>query len=347
MGILIRKPGVLTTIQDYGRYGFQAEGVSPAGVMDRRSAAKANLLVDNPEQEAVLEMMLGGLEVLFETDNVVAVCGAQIPVSLDGKLQKMGTALTVHAGQVLSFGYVQSGLFVYLAFSGGLLIKNVMGSSSTHLKSGVGGVEGRKLQSGDRLQFRAPVVSVKNQRGRYIEPENWKKAGETAEIRVLPGPQEDCFSEDGKRILYQNRYRITPQSDRMGYRLEVAENPENAADKVTYSGKETGITDGIVFGSVQIPPSGMPIVMMADRQTTGGYPKIATVISEDLPLLAQCAPGTMIRFVPVTVEEAQNLMRERKKELLHIARKFQTEQYEQERVYRISVNGTWYDVTIT
>lgn len=346
MGILIRKPGASTTVQDFGRYGHQAEGVSPAGVMDRRSAAKANLLVDNPEEEAVLEVMLGGLEILFETDNVAAVCGAEIPVLLDGMPMQREKAVTIRAGQVLSIGYAVKGVYLYVAFAGGLQLRAVMESRSTHVQSGVGGMEGRRLKQGDRIGFRKPVAGIANQAGHVLSAENWPAPGQTVVIRAIPGPQEEHFSEEGKQRFWQKEYLVSSQSNRMGYRLDCAEESEETCGEDLYSEKQTGITDGVVFGAVQIPPSGLPIVMMADRQTTGGYPKIAVVISDDLPLLAQCAPGVGIRFSPVSVESAQQLLQERKKELLHIAGSFRAERCRQEQNFRIHVNGRSYDVTV-
>lgn len=355
MGIVIRKPGALMTVQDLGRTGYQGMGVSPAGVMDQRSAAAANLLVGNPENEAVLELALGGAELLFEKEKTVAFCGAQVPVFLNGKQMEAGRAFLVPAGGVLSAGYAGRGVYVYLAFAGGLDIPLVMGSRSTHMKTGEGGLDGRKLQAGDRIGFREPdahaaerqpanmppkataaeQAAVKNTPPTYIPQESFPRAGETVTIHLIPGPQEDAFTEAGKAALFQNVYEVSPQSDRMGYRLQ--------GEPLEAAGQGNSITDGVVFGSVQIPPSGMPIVMMADRQTTGGYPKIATVITDDLPLLAQCPPGTKIRFAQITVEEAQRRLRERAQACSQICIPLESEN---EKQYVIRVNNREYLVQV-
>lgn len=337
MGIEIQSPGALTTVQDLGRLGYQACGVSPAGALDRRSAVLANILVGNEPGEGLLEMTLGGVSMVFREDNTVAVCGAPMPMTLDGVPTEPYRAFTVRAGQVLSFQYAPRGMRTYIAFAGGLDIPPVMGSRSTHISSGVGGFEGRKLRRGDTIGFRSPCLCLPRQQLRRVPPEHFPKAGETVEIRLLTGPQEDYFTPAGQAALFQNPYEISVHSDRMGYRL--------AGEPIEHKAMGEVITDGVVFGSVQVPPSGQPIIMMADRQTTGGYAKIATVITEDLPLLAQCPPGTLLRFSGVTVEQAQKLCVERRKTMNSLIR--QMRQGQDSRCYRVCVNGIDYLVEIS
>lgn len=336
MGIQILTPGVFTTVQDLGRLGYQAYGVSPAGALDRRSAALANVLVGNPENEGLLEITLGGTAMLLDQDNVVAVCGAPIPFSLDGTPQAPYRAISIRAGQKLCFQYTVRGVRAYLAFAGGLDIPLVMGSRSTHVKSGVGGFRGRQLKAGDRIDFRRPCASLRGQELRRAAPEQFPMAGEHTEIRLLPGPQDDYFTAAGLDTLFHSDYQISADSDRMGYRLR--------GSCIERSITADCITDGVVFGSVQVPPSGQPIVMMADRQTTGGYPKIATVITEDLPVLAQCPPGTFIRFVPTTVERAQQLCLERREQLRQLRQRLDCSTGAS--TYKVQVNGKTYFVAV-
>lgn len=336
MGIRIQNPGVLTTVQDLGRLGYQAYGVSPAGALDCRSASLANILVGNEENEGTLEITLGGASMIFDQDNVIAVCGAPAPITVDGISAELGQAFTVHAGQTLSFQYAFRGMRTYIAFAGGLAIPMVMGSQSTHVKSGVGGFEGRMLRKGDVIGFRSPIPRLPRQEQRHTMLQSWPKAGETADIRILLGPQEDSFTLAGLKTFLQNTYEISVHSDRMGYRL--------LGEPIEQKNTGEGITDGVVFGSIQVPPSGLPIIMMADRQTTGGYSKIATVITEDLPLLAQCPPGTRLRFIQTTVEAAQRLCVERREKLNTLVSQFKGTRPGQS--YRVWVNGKPYQVEI-
>lgn len=335
MGILIESPGVLTTVQDLGRMGYQAYGVSPSGAMDRQSARLANILVGNRENEGVLEMTLGGARITFQQKNVIAVCGAPAPAALDGQPVQLYKALSVEVGQTLTFQYASQGMRTYIAFAGGLDIPLVMGSRSTHMKSGVGGFHGRKLQRGDYIGFRSPRASLPGQRLRQIEAGRFPRSEETVVIRLLLGPQEDAFTELGLRTLFESLYEISRNSDRMGYRL--------IGQPIEQKDGSDIITDGIALGSVQVPASGLPIIMMADRQTTGGYAKIATVITQDISLLAQCPPGVKLRFVKCDVETAQALCVANRRKTEDLVRRFQ---YMSGSSYWVQVNGKTYHVTL-
>ena len=297
MGIQFANGGFLTTVQDMGRIGFQEAGMSVSGVMDQRSAALANILVGNDENEAVIEVTLMGPMISFTEDNIIAVTGGNLGPKLNGKDLPMYQAVLAHNGDSLSFTGMVSGSRAYIAFAGGLDIPLVMGSKSTNLKSKVGGYQGRKLGSGDEIGFSAPKTVLPNMRQRTLVPEEFVSGEQT--IRVVMGPQDDCFTDKGIRTFLSASYAFTNESDRMGCRLE--------GEVIEHKNGGDIITDGIAFGAIQVPSHGQPIIMMADHQTTGGYTKIAAVISVDLPKIAQSRPGYKVKFERVSIEEAQRL----------------------------------------
>ena len=298
MGIVVNNPGALTTVQDLGRIGYQQFGVSVSGVMDPRATSLANCLVDNPEDEAVLECTLMGPELQFETGNVIAITGGDLQPMIDGQPVANYRAYYVKEGQVLRFAGPKTGLRAYIAFAGGLDIPAVMGSRSTHMKAKIGGYQGRKLEKGDAIGFRSPKETLPHMASHMMSPEFKPRTEYT--LRVVMGPQDDMFTEDGIRTFLSEQYVLTPEFDRMGCRLEGP----------LIAHKDTGdiISDGIAFGAIQVPSSGKPIIMAADRQTTGGYTKIATVISADFRILAQLKAGDHVRFERVGIEEAQKAL---------------------------------------
>ena len=297
MGIKFASGGFLTTVQDMGRTGYQESGMSVSGVMDQRSAAIANILVGNDENEAVLEVTLMGPMMEFTEDNIIAVTGGNLVPKVNGKDLPMYQAVLVHKGDSMNFAGMTSGSRVYIAVAGGLDIPVQMGSKSTNLKLKVGGYQGRKIGSGDEIGFAAPKTTLPNMRKRKVTPEDFSQTEKT--IRVVMGPQDDCFTEKGVETFLSSTYAFTNESDRMGCRLE--------GEVIEHKNGGDIITDGIAFGAIQVPSHGQPIIMMADHQTTGGYTKIAGVISVDLPLVAQSRPGYKVHFQKVTVEEAQKL----------------------------------------
>ena len=311
MSMHIISPGMLTTVQDLGRRGYMASGFQQGGAMDQFAARAANILLDNSELDGVLEMTLLGVKAYFDEDNVIAITGAEFtPTVTDfetGEVTElpMNRAIRIKKGDVLDCGSARSGLRGYLAVAGGFDIAPVMGSMSTNLKCKVGGFEGRKLKSGDVLPLRYPQSDLYGMTSRVLEYE--KQKDDTVTVHVIPGPQDDYFSDKGKNIFYSETYSVTGDSDRMGIKLDGA--PVESVDGVDI------ISDGIVAGSVQIPSSGKPIIMMADRQTTGGYAKIATVISVDIPKLVQRKTDHKVKFQAVTVEEAQELLALEAKEM--------------------------------
>ena len=298
MSITVLNPGLLTTVQDQGRIGYQQFGVSVSGVMDPRSASLANILVGNDEKEAVLECTMMGPQLQFDKANCIAITGGDLMPTLDGKPIPNYTAVKVEAGQVLKFTMPKTGCRAFIAFAGGLDIPEVMGSRSTYMKAKIGGVEGRKLAKGDVIGFRAPKAELKNMNFRSMASEFVPRKEYT--VRVVLGPQDDYFTDAGIETFLTQVYSVTAEFDRMGCRLEGA--------VIQHMDGGDIICDGIAFGAIQVPSSGQPIIMLGDRQTTGGYTKIANVISADFRILAQLKQGDKVRFEKVSVKAAQDAL---------------------------------------
>ena len=286
MSIRIIRPGMLTTVQDEGRRGFQRVGVSVAGPMDWVSHRLANLLVSNRRSAATLEVTLIGPEIKFEDESVFAVTGAEFHLVLDGIEVPTYVARRARRGATLRFGDRRRGARAYVAVAGGFDVPPVLGSRSTHLVSRVGGVGGRALVAGDRIPV-GTTDKVASVAGRS-RPPVIGLPGRGARLRVMLGPEDDRFSEAALATLQTARYEITPQSNRMGYRL--------TGPRLSHREGAELLSDATPIGSVQVPASGEPILLMADCQTTGGYPKIATVITADLPVAGQLAPADWIEF---------------------------------------------------
>lgn len=325
--IRILKPGLLDTIQDLGRTGFQKYGVIVSGAMDPLACRLANVLVGNPESEATLEMTLSGPVIQFETDALISICGGDLNPSVNGEPVPMWRPVFIKKGAKLDFGYAKQGCRAYLAVAGGLDVKAVMGSKSTYLRAGLGGYLGRALQAGDKIPF-GPLFNVSEKLmnaltarndGRPFTASSWRVARDIypsmkrpAAIRAIKGPQFDWFDAKSQRGFYQKEFKVTSRSDRMGYRLEGR--PLNLKQQ------RDMISDAINFGSIQVPPDGRPIILMADRQTVGGYPKIGQIASVDLPVVAQTKPGERISFTEISPHEAQVLYIEREKLIEQVKR---------------------------
>lgn len=310
MSIRIGYPGLLTTVQDLGRAGYQRQGVIVSGAMDRFALRMANLLAGNAEGEAALEATLTGPALHFSQDALISVCGGDLAPEVDGRPLPMWRPVWVQAGRTVRFGGCRSGARAYIAVAGGFAVPPVMGSYSTYLRAGLGGCEGRALREGDVLPVGAPsglsVHYMEHLRrsagpGPFAAP-SWF-AGPLPDysgnppIRFVPGREYAAFTRESRERFAGRSYRLTPQSDRMGYRLE--------GPPLSLQERLEPISSAVAFGTVQVPEGGQPIVLMADRQTIGGYPVIAQVITADLPLLAQLRPGQRVRFAPVTVEQAE------------------------------------------
>lgn len=311
MGFRVLKPGLLTTVQDLGRNGYQSQGFSVGGAMDARSLRLANLLLDNPEREAALEMTLLGPELEFTAPTFVSVTGGDFSPALNGKPAPMYAALRIRKGDVLSFGGARTGTRGYIAFAGGLDVPVVMGSRSTNLKSRVGGFHGRKLAAGDLVEERACRTHLPFLRARRLPPPDFEQ--DDGVLRVIMGPQDGLFTREGIETFLHSEYTVTAESDRMGCRLD--------GPAVAAAGATDILSDGTVFGAVQVPASGKPIVLLADRQTAGGYAKIAAVITADLPRLVQKRMDQKIRFSEITVEQAQELLLQEARELDRLRRR--------------------------
>lgn len=296
MKMTVIAPGLLTTVQDEGRFGHQASGFSVSGCMDARAMHDANALVNNDPAEAVLEMQYLGGSFRFEGDTYFALTGAEMNAQLNGAPVKRYRAVKAKPGDVLECGSAVSGRFACLAVAGGFDIEPVLGSKSTNLKCKIGGFQGRALKAGDELPLRRETDWLWNG---YLKDEPVPDYAQSIILRTTAGPQEDMFTAKGIAGFYGAEYAVSEQSDRMGFRLSGA-----AIESVR--GVDI-ISDGIVEGSVQVPSNGMPMILLADRQTTGGYAKIATVISADIPKLVQCMPGAKVRFEKVSVQEAVRL----------------------------------------
>ncbi len=281
------QPGALTTVQDKGRFGYQRFGMSPGGVMDRAAYREANWLLANPDGAAVLEMTIAGAKLEILSNGRCAICGADMGATLNGAPAPRSKTFDVAPGDVLQFGMVKNGLRTYLAVGGGFDVPLVMGSRSTNLKCAMGGYLGRALQAGDELA----ALPDSGGEVRELTPKMYQTS---IVLRYVAGPQQDMFPPEAYAAFNAAEYAVSPQSDRMGCRLDGGDLPVPGGTDI--------VSDGIAFGSIQVANSGQPIVLLADRQTTGGYAKIGTVVSDDLPLLAQALPGTKVKFMPVTVE---------------------------------------------
>lgn len=314
MSIYVIRPGLQAAIQDLGRHRFQKYGVVAGGAMDTGAARAANLLVGNRDHEAVLEITLAGTELLIKRDTVLAICGANMSVMAESERLPLWRPALVREGAVIKFGACLSGCRSYLAVAGGFDVPDVMGSKSTYLRGAIGGFQGRALKSGDVLTAQAPGMlseRIKHSLHRGLHDSfavpawhasHFAIADNLADpvIRALPGSHYDWFTEESKASLFSQTFQITVQSDRMGYRLEGAQK------LVTASAPEL-LSEAVANGTVQVPPDGNPIVLLADRQTTGGYPRIAQVASVDIPVFAQLKPGDRFRFEAVTQQEAEQL----------------------------------------
>jgi antagonist of KipI len=292
--VSVIKPGMLTTVQDMGRWGFQARGVPVAGPMDPVSHRLANALVGNGRDAALLEVTLLGPELEFDDERLVAVTGADFDLSLDGRPAPLRAPFTVSAGSRLRFGARRLGARAYLAVSGGIAVTPILGSRATHLVSVMGGVRGRALIAGDRLPL--GVRSRFSRAALPLPPARESRSDPNATLRVLPGPQLEYFQPDAIDVLQSAPYVVAQDSDRMGFRLD--------GPRLTHARPVDIISDATPLGVLQVPASGQPILLMADRQTTGGYPKIATVIAADMAVAGQLAPADTITFAVCTTAEA-------------------------------------------
>lgn len=308
MSLKVLDPGMFSTIQDKGRVGYLKEGVAPSGALDQESFRLANLLVRNDAEEAVIEMIGKGGSFQFEQPALVAVTGAAKEMYLNDKVICPYKSFQVKPQDILSIGIFKEGMCGYLAIHGGIQTESVMGSKSTHTKIGIGGFHGRMLQSKDRITYQAthflpsPKALHRKQRTSSLKRNI---------VRVLEGPHYNLFTPKEQQAFFHSDYTITPQSDRMGYRLK--------GKRMNHIKKAEMISEATVLGGIQIPSDGQPIVLLHDRQTTGGYPMIAVVCSVDLPKFVQIPFGQKVRFQKVSLSEAQQALKEKEERMRELA----------------------------
>jgi antagonist of KipI len=315
MNLRIIKAGVLDTVQDMGRFGWQHLGINPGGTMDKLSAQVANILVGNDSHEAVIELHFPASSFFFEQPALLALAGADFSATFNGDEVPHLHPILVSKYSILQFHNIVNGARAYLAVKGGLSIPKWLGSCSTHLKAGAGGYKGRSLQNDDEIGLGAapdlcPLIGKKE----YIVLP-WKadtawNGDDAEEILILPGNEFGRLTGSSKEKLNQHAYIITNQSDRMGYQLK--------GESLLMSTNEEVVSSGVNFGTVQLLPGGQLIVLMADHQTTGGYPRVAHVITADHSKLAQMKPGDAIRFKFTDLPTAENLLIKQHQHLLQL-----------------------------
>lgn len=333
--IKIISPGFLTTVQDKGRYGYQQFGVPVSGVMDEFSYRIGNILVGNNESEAVLEVTMLGPQIEFKSTEIISVTGGNLSPKINNKEVSMWRSIKVNKGDILSFGGIKSGCRSYIAFSGGIEVPIIMGSKSTYIKGKIGGYDGRNLKAGDLLNIgQSENIFIE----RIIPDKYIPIYNNELNVRVVLGPQKEYFTDKGIETFLSNQYTVTNECDRMGFRLHGVEIEHvNGADI---------ISDGISFGAIQIPGHGKPIIMMADRQTTGGYTKIGNVISVDIHKIAQAKPGDKIKFEEISVEEAQDILKKQEEKISSIKQECLSREIISSKKYLIYINGKGYNVKV-
>lgn len=303
MSLEIIEVNGLATVQDSGRSGWRKFGVPTSGPMDVFAFRAANALVSNPHDYAAIEIGLGDITLRALHDCVISVAGVGFGLSVYIWDFPQWSSYYVRAGWTIRLNKLDSGMWVYIAIAGGIQTPPTLGSSSTYLRGSFGGLDGRQLQAGDVLKSGTPSLPLNDLAARTLPEEARPLYRDNPTLDVILGPQENYFTEESIETFLSSEYNVSRTSDRMGYRLE--------GTSLIHRSKTELISEGMTMGAIQIPSSGQPIVMMADSPTTGGYPKIGTVASRDLPLLAQCMPGkSKIRFRKTTVTKAQKRYRE-------------------------------------
>lgn len=293
--LVLKAAGPLSTIQDAGRFGYQRYGVSTAGAADMLLHAVANSLVGNVPTEGAIEFTLSGDTLVAEGGPCRVAVAGDVPVFIDGVAKLPWMSHRVEEGQTVRVGMLRSGLRGYLAVAGGFALSPMLGSVSTHIRNRLGGLDGEKLGPGARLPLRADSVHA----GAELMLDPAELPERRPVLRVVLGPQDDYFTPAGLDTFLTSPYEITPEADRMGYRMQ--------GEVIEHSRGFNITSDGIPLGAIQVPGTGQPIIMLVDRQTTGGYPKIACVIAPDIGILAQLRPGEKLRFQAVDRAEAHRL----------------------------------------
>jgi len=317
--IEVVKPGLSTTVQDRGREGYYHVGVPPSGALDQFSLVAANLLVGNPAGAAALEAAYMGPELRFGEDAVVAVCGAEIEPRVNGDGQAPWTSFAVRAGDTLSFGHLRAGARMYIAVAGGIDVPETLGSRSTYALGGLGGLGGRALAAGDELTVGGSPDGARA--GRSVPDDLRPALSKALEVRVVMGLYDHLLTDDGRRTFVEETWTLTPTADRVGFRYKGAKLAMVEREQPFGAGSDpSNIVDApYPIGSIQVPGGVEPIVLHRDAVSGGGYAMIATVISADMDTVAQSAPGSKTRFVPVALDEALSARRERAERLSRLA----------------------------
>ncbi|KMP16547.1 KipI antagonist [Bacillus cereus] len=310
MDVEVLHAGMFTTVQDLGRSHYQQYGVPVGGAMDQSALRMINMLVGNEENEAALEMTIMGPKLLIKKTTLLAIGGADMEPLLNGECIPLWRPILAEEGSMLCFGKVKSGCRTYVTFAGGIHIDRTMGSKSTYIRAAIGGIEGRMLKKGDYFQIGVQPEMANRfiqdlQKDERIKTK-WAisnsvlpKYKKHPKLRVIADFEYDQFTEESKKAFFTKEYKVSNYADRMGYRVE-GEILNRAIEKEILS-------SSVTFGTIQVPNGGQPIILMADRQTTGGYPRMGNIISVDLPLIAQLKPGDYVSFENITLEEAEQL----------------------------------------
>lgn len=326
MSISVLKPGLLTTVQDLGRGGYQKNGLVVSGALDAVALRTANLLVGNAQNAAGLECTLRGPTLRFDADALLALTGADLAATIAGRPVPLSRPVAVRAGTVLAFGAPNASGRAWLAVAGGVAVPLVLGSRATYLRANLGGLAGRALRAGDVLPVGEWPATAGQLFGtlKLSESVSWAafkwrvatapgvRLGKPLVVRALPGPEYEQFVPASQRAFWAEQFTVTTAADRMGCRLSGPVLARTTATEL--------LSSAVTFGTVQVPAGGQPIVLLADRQTTGGYPRLAQVITADLGRLAQALPGTRLRFQPVGLAEAQALYLAQEQRLRALAR---------------------------
>ena len=294
-GIRIEQPGILSLLQDQGRFGQSQLGLTTGGPADAHAFRWANALLDNAPGSCCIEISMGGLEFTMLQASRIAVCGADMALSINQQPQPLWQSHSVQQGDVIELAMATTGLRSYLAVDGGFQLKPQFGSVATVLREGIGGVDGTKLQAGQQLA----IGASQNQPNWRLPASFHPDYQAPLTLRLIEGYQSDDFSQASKQLFYQYAFKVSRQSDRMGYRLE---GPALSCQRSSM------LSEGISYGAVQVPPDGQPIVLLTDRQTLGGYPKLGSVLSLDCWQLAQRSAGAELHFEAISMEQAHNAL---------------------------------------
>jgi antagonist of KipI len=316
MSLLIKKPGILTTVQDLGRLGWRRFGINPNGPMDPVAARVANILVGNDDNAAVLEMHFPAAEILFTKDTIFSICGGDFGAELDERRLPLWRAFGAEAASSLRFVTKLGGERCYLAVRGGFDVPLWLDSASTNINAGIGGHSGRQLQAGDELEIKPTDTDVVPSRFPAVSPSLLPRYSRFPTVRILPGAEFEYLDSESRKSLVRQNLSMSKRSNRMGFRL--------TGEALSLEKPREFISSAVCFGTVQLLPDGHLIILMADQQTAGGYPRIAHVISYDLPLVGQLGAGDKIAFHMTDIAEAERLAIQVEKELsfLRVACKF-------------------------